>query len=121
VAIQPCVCDLWHDHILFQRDAVTGIVDFGSVKEDHVAVDLARLLGSLVGDEAAMWEVGFAAYERVRTLTAEERELARVLDRTGTILAAANWLRWLYHERRRYDRPDAVRDRLAALVRRVGV
>src|SRR5262249_15177817 len=51
--LQPCLCDVWHDHLLFDGDALTGLIDFGAVKPDHVAVDLARMLGSLVGDD---WE-----------------------------------------------------------------
>lgn len=116
---QPCVCDLWHDHVLFTGEAVTGLIDFGSVKEDHVAVDLARLLGSMIGDDAALWDVGFSAYERIRPFGAEERALARDLDRSGTILSATHWLRWLYHEQRRYARPTAVVNRLTALARRL--
>lgn len=119
VALQPCVCDLWHDHVLFTGEVVTGIVDFGSAKNDHVAVDLARLLGSLIGDDAAMWEAGLDAYASIRILTPDERTLARDLDRTGIIIAATHWLRWLYHDGRRYDRPDAVRARLAHLVARI--
>ncbi len=116
--IQPCVGDVWHDHLLFEGDRLTGLIDYGGAKVDHVAVDLARLLGSLVGDPAA-WEVGLRAYRGVRPLTPEEAELAAVLDRTGTVLAAANWLRWLYHERRAFEDSDAVARRLAALVTRM--
>ena len=43
--LQVCLCDVWHDHVLFVANEVTGIIDFGSLKVDHVAVDLARLLG----------------------------------------------------------------------------
>jgi Ser/Thr protein kinase RdoA (MazF antagonist) len=118
VPLQPCQCDVWHDHVLFTGDRVTGVIDFGSCKEDHVAVDLARLLGSLVGDDAASWSAGLEAYEQHRPLTAEERALAHDLDRTGTVVAAANWLRWLYRDGRRFDDRAAIRDRLAALVRR---
>jgi Ser/Thr protein kinase RdoA (MazF antagonist) len=119
IPLQPCVCDLWHDHVLFTGEAVTGLIDFGSVKEDHVGVDLARLLGSLIGDDAALWESGFRAYERIRPFGTEERALARDLDRSGTILSATHWLRWLYHERRHYARPAAVVNRLTALARRL--
>jgi Ser/Thr protein kinase RdoA (MazF antagonist) len=119
IPLQPCVCDLWHDHVLFTADSVTGVIDFGSVKEDHVAVDLARLLGSLIGDDAALWEVGFQAYERIHPFGAEDRALARDLDLGGTILSATHWLRWLYHERRRYRRSAAVLNRLTALARRL--
>src|SRR5262249_42064317 len=47
VQIQPCLCDVWHDHLLFSGDELTGLVDYGSIKTDHVAADLARMLGSL--------------------------------------------------------------------------
>jgi Ser/Thr protein kinase RdoA (MazF antagonist) len=117
--LQPCVCDLWHDHVLFTGAAVTGLIDFGSLKQDHVAVDLARLLGSLVGADAELWEAGLSAYHEIRPLTADERALASVLDRTGTILAATHWLRWLYLERRKYEHPGAVRIRLMHLVQRL--
>ncbi|MBI3821682.1 MAG: phosphotransferase, partial [Planctomycetes bacterium] len=115
VPVQPCVCDLWHDHVLFTGDAITGIIDFGSVKVDHPAVDLARLLGSLIGDDEERWETGLAAYARIRPLSPGERQLARDLDHTGTVLAGAHWLRWLYHERRIYERPDLVVARMTAL------
>ncbi len=117
--LQPCLCDVWHDHLLFDGDRLVGIVDYGAVKVDHVAVDLARLLGSLVGDDAAGWEHGLAAYRAVRPLTPEEEELARVLDRAGTLLGAANWLRWLYHEGRDFEDLAAVAGRLRALVERI--
>jgi Ser/Thr protein kinase RdoA (MazF antagonist) len=94
-------------------------LDYGSVKMDHVAVDLARLLGSLVGDDLEMQAVGIEAYRSVRPLSAEDADLVRVLDETGTVLGAANWLRWLYHEGRRYEDLGAVARRLAALVKRM--
>ncbi|MSQ93274.1 MAG: hypothetical protein EXR98_01815 [Gemmataceae bacterium] len=119
LALQPCVCDLWHDHVLFTGDTVTGLIDFGSVKIDHVAVDLARLLGSLIGNDGALWEAALDAYDQLRPLSAEERALAHDLDRTGTILAATHWLRWLYHEGRVYERPAAVVERLAHLIQRL--
>ena len=119
IPLQPCVCDLWHDHVLFTGEAVTGLIDFGSVKVDHVAVDLARLLGSLIGDNATLWEVGFQAYERIHPFGAQDCALARDLDLSGTILSATHWLRWLYHEQRRYSCPSAVLNRLTALARRL--
>lgn len=119
VSLQPCLCDIWHDHVLFTGDTVTGIVDYGSVKLDHVAVDLARLLGSMVGDDAKRRTVGLDAYSRLRNLSASEVALVDVLDRTGTLLAAANWLRWIYHEGRSYEDMDRAALRLVALVQRL--
>jgi homoserine kinase type II len=117
--VQPCLCDLWHDHVLYEGDTVTGLVDYGSVKMDHVAVDLARLLGSLVGDNDRLRAAGLEAYARRRPLTAEELALVAVLDFSGALLGAANWLLWLYRDNRHFEDPKAVATRLSALVRRI--
>jgi Ser/Thr protein kinase RdoA (MazF antagonist) len=118
-ALHPCLCDVWHDHVLFDGDAVSGIVDYGSVKVDHRSADVGRLLGSLVGDDAAAWAVGLDAYAAVSPLSPDEQALARALDRTGVILGAANWLRWLYHDGRVFEDRSRVAERLAELVRRL--
>jgi Ser/Thr protein kinase RdoA (MazF antagonist) len=119
VPVQPCLCDVWHDHLLFDCDMLTGLIDYGGVKTDHVAVDLARMLGSLVGDDTERWAEGLAAYRGVREFSGEEESLARVLDQTGTILGAVNWLLWLYRDRREFeDRAGAAR-RLETLAERM--
>ncbi len=119
VPVQPCLCDIWHDHVLFEGDTVSGLIDYGSIKIDHVAVDLARLLGSFVGDDPDGWRVGLEVYRSVRPLSAKEVELAQALDQTGTVLALANWLTWLYRERRSFDNAAAVAQRLEMVVLRV--
>jgi Ser/Thr protein kinase RdoA (MazF antagonist) len=116
--LQPCLCDIWHDHVLFEGSTVTGIIDYGGIKNDHVAVDLARLLGSMVGWDAERRTAGLRAYIRVRPLSWEEEPLVDILDETGTIVGLMNWLRWLYHEGRSFDDHAAVASRLAALVGR---
>jgi Ser/Thr protein kinase RdoA (MazF antagonist) len=95
---------------------VTGLIDYGSVKPDHVGVDLARLLGSLIEDDAALRGRGLDAYHAVRPLTPAERDLIIVLDRTGTVAALVNWLRWLTSGERALT-PRAS-ERLGRLVRR---
>jgi hypothetical protein len=119
VPVQPCHCDLWHAHVLYSGDTVTGLIDYGSAKIDHGAVDLARLLGSLVGVDAALRHAGLEAYARLRPLAAWERDLVDDLDTTGVVIAATNWLRWLYHEGRTYPNSLAVAERLARLVNRL--
>jgi homoserine kinase type II len=117
--LHPCLCDVWHDHILFEDEAVSGVIDYGAIKIDHVSVDLARLLGSLVGDDNAMWEIGLNAYGRLRRLSTEESALVRVLDKTGTVLAAATWLLWLYRDRKLFADLSAVARHLARIVERL--
>jgi homoserine kinase type II len=117
--LQPCLCDLWHDHLLYEGERLTGLVDYGAVKVDHPAVDLARLLGSLVVDDAAGWSAGLRAYREVRPLAEDEAELSRALDETGAVLGMVNWLRWLYDERREFDDRPAAGRRLEVLVERI--
>jgi homoserine kinase type II len=117
--VQPCLCDVWHDHILFDGDRVSGVVDYGGLKPSHVAADLARLLGSLAGDDLGMWAVGLSAYREVCPLSREEEALAVALDRTGAVLGAVNWLWWLYRDGRRFDDRAAVARRLTELVTRL--
>jgi Ser/Thr protein kinase RdoA (MazF antagonist) len=119
VRVQPCLCDVWHDHVLFVGDEVSGLVDYGAVKPNHVAADLARLLGSLVGEDRSRWQVGLDAYRRLCPLSEDEEKLAVLLDRTGSVLGAVNWLRWLYHERRAFADRAAVAARLAEIVLRL--
>jgi len=117
VPIQPCVCDIWHDHILFEGDRVTGVIDFAAAKMDHVAVDLARLLGSLIPDDHERTTAAFALYESIRPL--RNRELVGILDRTGTVAAVMNWLRWLFHDGREYADRGTVAKRLVGLAQRL--
>ena len=64
VPIQPCIRDIHREHVLFEDDRVTGIIDFGAMLPDSRAGDVARLLGSLAGDDRQLWEEGLAAYGR---------------------------------------------------------
>jgi homoserine kinase type II len=116
VPVQPCLCDVWHDHVLFDGDRVTGLIDYGAAKVDHVAVDLARLLGSLVPGEPDRMTAAVRAYQRIRPLP--QPELVELLDGTGVVVGVTNWLRWLYHDGRTYPDRSAVARRVGELVRR---
>ncbi len=119
--VQICLQDVWHDHVLFTGDRVTGLIDFGAVAFDSPAIDVARLLGSLVGDDRERWTQGLAAYEAVRPMTATERDAVEFFDTSGTTVSAANWVTWLWSgETQISDRPAAL-DRLRRLVVRLRV
>ena len=42
--LQRCIRDLRRDHLLFQGDQLSGIVDFDAMGVDNVSADVARLL-----------------------------------------------------------------------------
>jgi homoserine kinase type II len=108
----PCLRDIWHDHVLFRGDEVTGLLDFGSLRNESVAGDLARLLGSLVSDDAERWRQGLAAYQQVRPLDVADVSLIDAFDRSAVLLSGMNWLRWICLEGRRFERMTPVLERL---------
>jgi Ser/Thr protein kinase RdoA (MazF antagonist) len=115
VPVQPCLCDVWHDHVLFTGDAVTGLIDYGEVKPDHPAVDLARLLGDLVGDDEEMFRRGLDAYRAAGGL-AVDAEFTRLLDRTGVVCAVIHWVKELSAG----TAPPGAEERLARQLDRLG-
>ncbi len=151
--LQPCLRDIWHDHVLFTGDEVTGIIDFGAIGVDTPATDIARLLGSLGtvpfspaqsdrsqlqndehrcktakrglspspgdDDEAEIWNIGLAAYSTIRPLSPDETRAVTALDTSSTVLAACNWLRWIYIERRQFENHAQVVDRFRKIVARL--
>ena len=118
---QPCIRDVWHDHILFTGDEVTGMIDFGAADIDTPAIDVSRLLGSLVGDDRDRWNTGLTAYESVRPLSTQERKVLPALDASGTVIALCNWVRWIYIERRQFENREHIVARFARLLHRARI
>ena len=115
--LQVCIRDIWHDHLLFEGDVVTGLIDFGAMQVDTPTTDVARLLGSLASvlpaeaaqeQEQQLWREGLAAFSAVRPLSSTELPSVGALDRAGTVLAGCNWIRWLYVEGRRFENDEQV-------------
>ncbi len=117
--IQPVIRDIWHDHIFFSGDSVTGIVDFGAMQMDTVCLDISRLLGSLVGDDRNKWQLALSTYSGIRALTDAERQLVGVLDQSGSLLGCLNWLKWLFLDRREFENMAAVEQRIEYLTQRL--
>ena len=118
VRLQPCIRDVWSAHILFSEDEVTGIVDFGALRTETVAGDVARLLGSLAGNEDEAWHVGLDSYQAIRPLDQTERELVDALDASTVLLAGLNWLKWIYIDGREFEDWKGVRNRLDTIIGR---
>ena len=119
VCLQPCLRDVWHDHVLFTGNEVTGLIDPSACRTENVASDLSRLIGSLVQDDRTEWDFALAEYQRHRPLTANELALVAVLDRSGVLLSGWTWLEWLYLERRPFADAAAVEQRLKEIVKRM--
>lgn len=119
VPVQLCFCDVWHDHILYEGNEVTAIIDFGAVKLDCVAIDLARLLGSLIPDEPERMKRALAVWSAQMQVPQIVVDLVPVLDQVGKIVGLTNWLRWLYLDDRPVSDPGQVLRRMDALLRRV--
>lgn len=119
VPLQPCLRDVWHDHLLFTADDVTGLIDAHAARTDVVATDLARLLGSLVQDDPAGWESGLAAYEEVRPLPPVLRGCVELFDRSAVVLSGLTWLQWKCLDGRTFERPEAVIARMTMIVGRL--
>jgi len=119
VQLQPCICDVWHEHVLFEADRVTGLIDFGSMRPESVAADVARLLGSMAGDDRSKWEMGLEAYQSLRRLSPGELALVTGFDRSTTVLAGLNWLEWIYCQRRVFENRQAIPGRLDVIIQRL--
>lgn len=112
VALQPCLRDVWDAHVLFEGDEVTGLVDWGAMRIESVAADVARLLGSLTAEHPQWWPIGMRAYAAVRPLQPNEQTLLGAFHRSNVLLGGMMWLRWLYLEEREFDEPQRVLERL---------
>jgi hypothetical protein len=101
--LMPSIRDIWHDHVLFDDDRVSGIVDFGAMQVDSSVGDIARLVGSLVGDNSSKWNLALRAYAAVRPLSDQDRQLIKTFDLANVILSGWNWAHWLYVDRRTFS------------------
>ncbi len=112
VDLQPCIRDIWHDHVFFTGNQVTGIIDFGAMRMESVAGDVARLLGSLTGGVPSEWEIGLAAYRERTGLSEANVRLAETWDQANAAMAGLQWVEWLFVEQRQFDDMTAVHRRM---------
>jgi Ser/Thr protein kinase RdoA (MazF antagonist) len=117
--LHPCLRDVWHDHVLYEGDQVTGLIDPSAARSETPATDLARLLGSMLGDDGDRWDFAIAAYRGVRPLSDREAKLARVIDQSTVLLSGLTWLERLFVHRENYSNPPRVLARLQQIAARL--
>ena len=116
VPVQPVIRDIWHEHVLFTGDKVTGIVDYDAMRVDTVACDLARLLGSIRVDGQPPWQSGLQAYQQSRPLQRAELALIPWLHETGVVLGLLNWIQWIFVHQKQFPDWTAVAARMVQLL-----
>ena len=119
VPLQPCIRDIHDQHVLMIDDRVTGLIDFGAMRVDSVATDVARLLGTMAGDDAKLREAGLSAYQQCRHLSDIELRLVAALDRANVVLTGPQWMEWLLVEQKSFQAMPAVVARLERIRHRL--
>ena len=119
VRLQPCIRDIWHDHVLFTGVYVSGLIDFGAMRIDTVAGDVSRLLGSLAGDRPPERITAIEAYESLAPLNEHERALVEVFDQSSVLLSGMKWLQWICEEGKRFTEFQRVLTRLDEIINRL--
>lgn len=108
VPLQPCLRDIRPAHLLFVADQIRGLVDFGAMGVESVAVDLARLTSEWLGTDLRARAEALAAYEAIRPLDAAETALIPIFERSAALLGASRWVHWHFIEGRTFEDPNAV-------------
>jgi hypothetical protein len=111
----PVLADVWSDHLFFEGDQLSAIIDYGGMRNDTAAADLSRCLTSLCGQGQSQRQWALQQYETVRPLAAVERIAIDVFDDSSRLLGPLHWLRWLFVERR-LALSEAILGRLQCLV-----
>ena len=119
VPLFPCWRDLWREHVLFQDEQVSGVIDATATRTDHPGTDLSRLLGSLFEDDVSAWGQALADYGEVRPLNSIDRELISALDQSSVLLSGMTWVQRWENRTLPADKLEAVCERLTIIERRL--
>lgn len=106
--LQPCLRDVRSDHLLFEGQRLTGLIDFGAMRVDTVSGDLARLLTEWLKGELWARAEALDAYSTLRPLEGPEGMLIEAFEASAALLSAGHWIRWHFLDKRVFEDPHAV-------------
>jgi Ser/Thr protein kinase RdoA (MazF antagonist) len=113
--IQPCIRDLRGEHVLFEAAHVSGIVDYGAMEMDSPALDLARLLGDLAGEDEGLFAHGLNKYREFQPNFDVNDRLLRQLARAGVVCSLIGWFSRLSNGRAQSS-PENIARRMHHLI-----
>jgi homoserine kinase type II len=119
IPLQPCLRDARPEHLLFEGNALTGLVDFGAMGIETVAADLARLIGEWFPGDPQLRDEAMEAYGRIRPLGESEAALLTAFETAADVLVASHWLRWRFLEHRTFEDPLALTRGIARGLERI--
>ena len=131
VPLHYCIRDIHGDHVLFEADNVSGIIDYGACRVDEGLTDAVRLLGSLEPNGVQRWNQALQTYWL--GLHADRKQLAsphasfnqvleraQIMDRVATLLTAVQWMDWLCYSKREFALPRTrLVERWASFIQRL--
>ncbi|PHR95069.1 MAG: hypothetical protein COA78_30935, partial [Blastopirellula sp.] len=107
--LQPCLRDARGEHFLFEAGEPSGLIDYGAMRMESVAVDLARLSSTTIRSKAKLQhDAAITHYEQLRPLSSDEKSLIPVLMDTSRYLTGMNWIRWVAMEKRVFASSNGV-------------
>ncbi len=106
VQTQYVLRDVHRQHVLFDKQVVSGLIDFDAIRVDTPMTDLARWVGGFLdGSRPGVWDVAMAGYHENSPFSKErdipsQEGLARELCYATTWIGLANWVVWVVAEKR---------------------
>ncbi len=92
------------DQFLFNQGCLSGVIDFGAVGRDIIAVDLSRLASEWYPEDLAQQDNLVDIYVKNRIVDEREFRLIRPLALSGAILGGLAWLDLHFRKRRSIGR-----------------
>ena len=111
--IQPVVRDLRAEHLFFDGDQLSGLIDFDAMQMDSIAYDLSRL-SSTMGLDDRQIQTALESYSSVRPIQPIEEALIPLLSAASRLLVPLQWIQWLLVEQREFSNTQMVKQRITA-------